>query len=44
MKTVAIIAEYTPFHNGHSYQLSEIRESLNRDYIIALMGGNFLLR
>lgn len=44
MKTVAIIAEYNPFHNGHSYQLSEIRESLNPDYIIALMGGNFLQR
>ncbi|MCM1172472.1 MAG: nucleotidyltransferase family protein [Clostridium sp.] len=44
MKTVAIIAEYNPFHNGHSYQLSEIRERLNPDYIIALMGGNFLQR
>lgn len=44
MKTVAVIAEYNPFHNGHSYQLSEIRASLNPDYIIALMGGNFLQR
>ncbi len=44
MKTVAIIAEYNPFHNGHSYQLSEIRERLNPDYVIALMGGNFLQR
>ncbi|MCM1082768.1 MAG: nucleotidyltransferase family protein [Clostridium sp.] len=44
MKTAAIIAEYNPFHNGHSYQLSEIRERLNPDYIIALMGGNFLQR
>lgn len=44
MKTTAIIAEYNPFHNGHSYQLSEIKERLNPDYVIALMGGNFLQR
>lgn len=44
MNTVAIIAEYNPFHNGHSYQLSKINELLNPDYVIALMSGSFLQR
>ena len=25
MKTVGIIAEYNPFHNGHLYQLNKAR-------------------
>lgn len=44
MKTLAIIAEYNPFHNGHAYQLSESLSRTGADYTIALMGGNFLQR
>lgn len=30
MKTVGIIAEYNPFHNGHLYQLKKPRKSPER--------------
>lgn len=44
MKITAVIAEYNPFHNGHKYQLEEIRRSHNADYIVVLMSGNFVQR
>ncbi len=45
MKTVAIISEYNPFHNGHKYQIDKIREMLGEDTaIIAIMSGNFTQR
>ncbi len=45
MKTVAIICEYNPFHNGHLYQISEIRKAFGEDTaIIAVMSGNFTQR
>ena len=34
MKVVGIIAEYNPFHNGHQYQIEQIREKTNADYVI----------
>lgn len=44
MKTVAIITEYNPFHNGHEYQLQRIKELTDADCIIAIMSGNFVQR
>ena len=44
MKVVGIIAEYNPFHNGHQYQIEQIREKTNADYVIVAMSGNFLQR
>jgi len=44
MKVVGIIAEYNPFHNGHKYQIEQIREKTNADYVIVAMSGNFLQR
>ena len=45
MPTVAIIAEYNPFHNGHKYQIDHIRKEFGKDTnIIALMSGNFTQR
>lgn len=44
MKTVAIITEYNPFHNGHLYQINKIKEELNADRIIAIMSGDFVQR
>jgi predicted nucleotidyltransferase len=44
MKIAAVIAEYNPFHNGHRYQLTEIRRRSGADYIIALMSGDFVQR
>ncbi len=45
MKTVAIISEYNPFHNGHLYQIEKIREHFGADTaIIAIMSSNFTQR
>lgn len=44
MKTVAIIAEYNPFHNGHLYQLQKVKEITDADYTVAVMSGSFLQR
>lgn len=44
MKTAGIIAEYNPFHNGHQYQINELRRQTGADYIIIAMSGNFLQR
>ena len=45
MKTVAIIAEYNPFHTGHEYQIRKIREEFGKDTrIIAIMSGNYTQR
>ena len=27
MKTIAIISEYNPFHNGHAYMIARLREA-----------------
>lgn len=44
MKTVGIIAEYNPFHNGHAYLLSKAKEVTGADYCIVVMSGDFVQR
>ena len=44
MKTVGIIAEYNPFHNGHAFQLAKAKEITGADYAIVVMSGNFVQR
>lgn len=44
MKTVAIIAEFNPFHNGHKYIVNQAKKITNSDYCISIMSGNFLQR
>ncbi len=44
MKTMAIICEYNPFHNGHAYQISQHRSKYGVDCVIAVMSGNFVQR
>lgn len=44
MRTVGIIAEYNPFHNGHAYQIAEIRKRLSADYVVIAMSGDFVQR
>ncbi len=43
MNVTGIIAEYNPFHNGHQYQIEQIRKT-GTDYIVVVMSGNFLQR
>lgn len=44
MKTVGIIAEYNPFHNGHAYQIAEAKRITGADYAVVVMSGNFVQR
>ncbi len=44
MKTVGIIAEYNPFHNGHAYQIAKAKEVTGADYCIVVMSGDFVQR
>lgn len=44
MKTVGIIAEYNPFHNGHKYQIEYIKQKLHADHIVVVMSGDFVQR
>lgn len=41
MKTVGIIAEFNPFHNGHKYLIEKAKEETNADRVIVIMSGNF---
>ncbi len=43
-KVLAIICEYNPFHNGHLYQLNESIKTVNPDYVVCIMSGNFVER
>lgn len=44
MKTVGIIAEYNPFHNGHQYQIEEAKRQSNADFVVVAMSGDFVQR
>ncbi|MDQ0215224.1 putative nucleotidyltransferase [Oikeobacillus pervagus] len=44
MKSVGIVVEYNPFHNGHFFHASKAREIANADCVIAVMSGHFLQR
>lgn len=44
MRSVGIICEYNPFHNGHLYHIEQIKQKF-KDYLIVLvMSGNFTER
>lgn len=44
MKTVGIITEYNPLHNGHLYHINETKRLSNCDRLICVMSGNFTQR
>ncbi|GGA97612.1 nucleotidyltransferase [Macrococcus hajekii] len=44
MKSVAIIAEYNPYHNGHQYHVRTARRLADADVVIAIMSGQFTQR
>lgn len=44
MKTIAIIAEFNPFHNGHHYLLHAAKATTGADYCLVVMSGNFVQR
>ena len=44
MKSVGLITEYNPFHNGHLYHLQESLLVTESDVSVAVMSGHFLQR
>lgn len=44
MKTIGIIAEYNPFHNGHQYQIETAKALTGADYVVAVMSGDYVQR
>lgn len=44
MKHIGIVAEYNPFHNGHAYQLEQIKKQFPDKQILVIMSGNFVQR
>ncbi|WP_028611079.1 nucleotidyltransferase [Paenibacillus harenae] len=44
MRTVGLIVEYNPFHNGHLYHLQQSRKITEADAVVAVMSGHFLQR
>ncbi|MBQ3552068.1 MAG: nucleotidyltransferase family protein [Clostridia bacterium] len=44
MRTIGIIAEYNPFHNGHAYHVKEAMRQTGSRFCIAAMSGSFVQR
>lgn len=44
MEVIGLIAEYNPFHNGHMYQLREIKRRYPDSLIVLILNGYFLER
>lgn len=44
MKTLAIVSEYNPFHNGHNFIQKKAKEITKSDLVIAIMSGDFVQR
>ena len=42
MNLAAIIAEYNPLHNGHSWHIAETKRLTGADGIIVLLSGCFV--
>ncbi|MCF6136993.1 nucleotidyltransferase [Pseudalkalibacillus berkeleyi] len=44
MKSLGLVVEYNPFHNGHLFHLQQAKKTSNADVTVAVMSGNFLQR
>lgn len=44
MKSVGVITEYNPLHNGHIYHINKTKELTGADVLISVMSGNFVQR
>ena len=43
MKSVGLITEYNPFHNGHLYHAQQSKLQSDAEISIAIMSGNFVM-
>ena len=44
MKSVGIVAEFNPFHNGHRYLIEEAKKQTGADCCVVIMSGDFVQR
>ena len=44
MEVIGIVAEYNPFHNGHIYQINEIKKKYPDSLIIVIIDNYFTER
>jgi len=44
LKAVGVVSEFNPFHKGHEYLISRIKEKYPEKPIVAVMSGNFVQR
>ncbi len=44
MKVIGIVVEYNPLHNGHIYQINEIKKMYPDSIIVVAMSGYFTMR
>lgn len=44
MKVIGIVVEYNPFHNGHLYQINEIKKKYKDSIIIVVTSSSFTQR
>ena len=44
MKSVGIISEYNPFHNGHKYHIENAKKLSGAECAVAIMSGNYVQR
>ncbi len=44
MKSIGIICEYNPFHNGHRHQIAEAKKASGADAVVCVMSGSFVQR
>ena len=44
MKTLGIITEYNPFHQGHAYMLERAKRKADADRVVVIMSGSFVQR
>lgn len=44
MKSIGIICEYNPFHNGHKYQIEQVKKIYPDAIIVSIMSGQFVQR
>lgn len=44
MKTIGIIAEFNPFHNGHKYLIEKAKRITKADNVVVVCSGNFVQR
>ena len=44
MKTIGIIAEFNPFHEGHKHLIEKCKQNLGADRVVVVMSGDFVQR